>query len=728
MADSNSVPTNQTPATFTSTPNANNKRPNPHAGKSRAASSYPRKRAVSACLVCRGRKTKCDNQRPQCGFCMQTGAECVYEAEKLATFDAASLAILDKLSKIEALLDSNSARDQNTTISSPHGSSTSGERIAGNTGRHAPGLLSPSPRHHQPQLSSPGTTFMSIQPRERVDISELFLIPITTAIGGRVESVLQWPTYRELNFQLDDLIAPIFQVSAEDNDDEDWHGGSDICGGTLSSHDNGNARRIIYDESVLESRIQHDPEEIPELVHRFFRNVHTKNPILDAAVLDGYVRYNIHHGFGWDGKTCLVLLISALGAISAPFHPNHEAPTRYPSAEIGRQYFFAAKKRLGMVMASNKLIAVQCLFLAGIYYMYTMNQFAAWKMFNAASVSCQGYLHRKEKMQYDLSELGDSSGSTRGLEQRIYWSCLKSELELCSELDTASSGLNELDYPHAFPSPPREIAASAAFQSSTTFYEQPRIPHPLAEDKPTEKRIEDEKTWFYYLAEIALRKVEIRIWKSLSGHVVGSGRPSSRGKSRESSGIMEMGASDMEDGKERVAKVEDLVNIVTEFELQLKLWYTCLPPILKFQESSQEPCDDERLQYLRGRYWWNVSRVCRPFIYYLIHRPSPSTATLSVQLKNTVERFARKGLEFDTNFILSNVITHRHHGAWLGLRATTSNALVILAARKGGLEMPSRWRDAVESAKNGLKYWMSEVRDAKVLKETIESAESGLLD
>ena len=41
---------------------------------------------MSACLVCRGRKTKCDNQRPQCGFCKQTGAECVYEAEKLATY------------------------------------------------------------------------------------------------------------------------------------------------------------------------------------------------------------------------------------------------------------------------------------------------------------------------------------------------------------------------------------------------------------------------------------------------------------------------------------------------------------------------------------------------------------------------------------------------------------------------------------------------------------------
>jgi len=83
-------------------------------------------------------------------------------------------------------------------------------------------------------------------------------------------------------------------------------------------------------------------------------------------------------------------------------------------------------------MSSNKLIAVQCLFLAGIYHMYTMNQFAAWKMFTAASVSCEGYLHRKEKSGgSDTANSGTyscSSEPTRHLEQRIYWSCLKSEL------------------------------------------------------------------------------------------------------------------------------------------------------------------------------------------------------------------------------------------------------------------------------------------------------------
>jgi hypothetical protein len=133
------------------------------------------------------------------------------------------------------------------------------------------------------------------------------------------------------------------------------------------------------------------------------------------------------------------LLVCALGAISAPYNPHpsvismSEPPTIYPSSEISERYFSAAKKRLGIVMSSNKLIAVQCLFLSGIYHMYTMNQFAAWKMFNAASVSCEGYLHRKEKsrnIENNANALYSSNSNepTRHLEQRIYWSCLKSEL------------------------------------------------------------------------------------------------------------------------------------------------------------------------------------------------------------------------------------------------------------------------------------------------------------
>jgi hypothetical protein len=44
---------------------------------------YPRKRGLTACHVCRARKTKCDNVQPTCGFCASLGIHCSYDnAEK----------------------------------------------------------------------------------------------------------------------------------------------------------------------------------------------------------------------------------------------------------------------------------------------------------------------------------------------------------------------------------------------------------------------------------------------------------------------------------------------------------------------------------------------------------------------------------------------------------------------------------------------------------------------
>lgn len=38
-----------------------------------------RRRALQACEACRTKKSKCDNERPSCGSCVQHGIECVYK-------------------------------------------------------------------------------------------------------------------------------------------------------------------------------------------------------------------------------------------------------------------------------------------------------------------------------------------------------------------------------------------------------------------------------------------------------------------------------------------------------------------------------------------------------------------------------------------------------------------------------------------------------------------------
>lgn len=57
------------------------KRDSSSVAATRSGGTYERRKAVKACLVCRARKTKCDNVRPICGFCKSTGGECRYSSD-----------------------------------------------------------------------------------------------------------------------------------------------------------------------------------------------------------------------------------------------------------------------------------------------------------------------------------------------------------------------------------------------------------------------------------------------------------------------------------------------------------------------------------------------------------------------------------------------------------------------------------------------------------------------
>lgn len=92
----------------TTTEKMTQKSPNQHAGQKRPAprgtAAYPRKRAITACQVCRARRTKCDNLKPSCSFCLKSGAQCIQSSSDLSSFDPASLRILDRLDELERLM------------------------------------------------------------------------------------------------------------------------------------------------------------------------------------------------------------------------------------------------------------------------------------------------------------------------------------------------------------------------------------------------------------------------------------------------------------------------------------------------------------------------------------------------------------------------------------------------------------------------------------------------
>lgn len=124
------------------------------------------------------------------------------------------------------------------------------------------------------------------------------------------------------------------------------------------------------------------------------------------------------------------LLACALGTIAVPFQRAHEIATldpveykKIPSLlnasriEEAESYFTLARRRIGSL--SHSVAGVQCLFLSGVFYMYTFRPLDAYQSFHQASVMYQVYAKSKQGAASIPSDLKT--------EQRLFWSCFKSE-------------------------------------------------------------------------------------------------------------------------------------------------------------------------------------------------------------------------------------------------------------------------------------------------------------
>ncbi|KAH8694612.1 hypothetical protein BGZ61DRAFT_588540 [Ilyonectria robusta] len=585
---------------------------------SRTSMSYPRKRAVTACQLCRTRKTKCSNARPKCKFCSDTGAECVYE-DSLghSSFDPASLLILDRLNQ---LLD----RFDSATI--------------------------------------PFSSAQVVPPSDN-------------------------PTFHSSHH---------LQVNKEN-------------------------------ETAIEPS---DEENVIRLVDNFIAFVHTKNPILDILTLKRYARSVAEDGPGWDGKTCLVLLTCALGSLAKPFSTSlyssllatmsTSSPSTDPNAptslntsaydlQLSAYYYSLARKRIGLL--GSTIIRSQCYLLSGVYLMYALRPLEAWHDFVQASTTYYTYLQGRMRSAASHGD-GVQVSRTRRLEQRLYWSCFKSECEIRVELSLPESTLAALQYPDLFPSPPVEETDPSPSPSTTAFdpsYSDFASPSSGGSQKRhTESMNESQQhSWYYYLTEIALRRIGNRILNALykNGNVPGYGVP-----------VMEM------------------LEIAADFEKQLGQWQSNLPASVKYSHTNLLIIPSNELAFMvRGRTLEIQSWLYRPFLYYAIHHPS------SDPFRPAMEPFVQKALVYGSAHIRGLGVRHRHHGTWYALRTGMAEALSLLAAVKSGVvDMgdgtgeyggmgEGGWRETVKQMIEILGYWEAESvdvgRSKVVLEELLQDVE-----
>lgn len=166
--------------------------------------------------------------------------------------------------------------------------------------------------------------------------------------------------------------------------------------------------------------------------------------------------------------------------------------------------------------------------------MYTLRPIQAWQAFNQASTVYIVYLKGSGRLTSEGNLWNETqTPDLRSLEQRLYWSCLKSEMylrlsrgkfmpvltedsELMAEIPLPISSLSSINYPHMFPSPPSTdvlqslLGDSAGFSSSTLMGVSPQSVSTTSSNS-TDHTLLYEQSWFYYLTEISLLRLSQRI-------------------------------------------------------------------------------------------------------------------------------------------------------------------------------------------------------------------------
>lgn len=219
------------------------------------------------------------------------------------------------------------------------------------------------------------------------------------------------------------------------------------------------------------------------------------------------------------------------------------------------------------------------------------------------------------------------------------------------------SGVSNLSYPSFFPSPP-------------------------------EKFRDEGRSWYFYLAEIALKRL---INDVMRHQFVTQTRPA-------------------------------LFETTAIFEEQLSEWRQSLPPMLNLETPGSE---DDLLKFiLRGHLSKCQEVIYWPFLVDCVGNSLRDPAT---------DRYILKGLQGCVDRIRENEagFHHRHHGTWLMLRACSRAALHLLTAYRCGQVpdlLPNDWKAAVVKSINMLAFWADESFDARECLSVLQELLGGVMD
>lgn len=252
----------------------------------------PRRRAATACQLCRARKTKCDNNRPSCGYCIFQGARCVYSdslsgarpgsprspSRPVPHEDVSNAVVLERINNLTTLVEA--LRGGSAAGGSPQTpypvAATPGQLTVPISAFGGPDQ-SPSVINNAEKDATPGSAFTN-DGFGKLNVSEL------AARTSACESILKWPALRDVYWNERITSFPLQSVVGSETENEA--------------------------PSTNTGRVPIQEDNIWPLCRKFLALIHIKNPILNVSQFKQYAREAAECGPSWDGRGCLVVSLT----------------------------------------------------------------------------------------------------------------------------------------------------------------------------------------------------------------------------------------------------------------------------------------------------------------------------------------------------------------------------------------------------------------------------------
>lgn len=481
--------------------------------KKKKTAPITKRRALTACTTCRLKKVRCDNARPRCGACVKNKVDvCEYSNEdqlKDFGFDSSN----DIMGKLEEILDN----------------------IA---------ELRETKQEHSPKPSSKDLNVKPTLGSGNWDMSFTSLLR-WNYFNEKVPDIMynhDAMQRRLLNLYIEGDLTTA-EVSIE-NGVNDLVSVEKVMIGSLPQSINSffiNCHTKVPILDVLDFLESIELYKIflrtipnftlSKLASEYLRMKSTGKQINDiylsaltgSSIEDKQARYNALISFC--KKIPLIPIVCALGVMASPLQFDNFAKYKTSIEEredlggscLSQESIDNIPKgikidRLSVAASFIRYSRIIVDFFPNIYREYTGNsifyhvfqsQFCLYIMkptdaYRHITFACQNMMYYLEKRRDSQRNIIYKSERQKGLYERLFWVCLKLECELRAELSpkVCKSGITEIVPPCNFPIIPDPI-----------LHEVNRSHHSL-ECLQIAARFDDQYTWYYYLTEVAIRKVD----------------------------------------------------------------------------------------------------------------------------------------------------------------------------------------------------------------------------